>query len=41
MAELRSNPPKMFGATAVHRTSDGQSAMYLARSREDLVMTAQ
>jgi hypothetical protein len=40
MAALGSSLPKLFGAAAVHRTSDGESAMYLARSGEDLSMTA-
>lgn len=40
MADLGSHLPKLFAAAAVHLSSDGQSAMYLARSSEDLALTA-
>jgi len=36
MADLGSQLPKLFGAAAVHRLSDGETVMYLARSGDDL-----
>ncbi len=38
MADMGSQLPKLFGAAAVHRLSDGQTVMYLARSGEDLAV---